>query len=369
MAMRRQNDLAQIKSALGNFRRLSDRVLSDDDDRDVIDPALFEQLSLVAAEIAELERSRRRRRRDRALAIAQQVSELFPDMAGRGGAFARLGDENLDRSAIAIQLAVEANDQLAEADAELRTAVENRDYGSVRDHAGRAREHQAAIAAQKDILASLLALVADDEGDSDGDGDTMDSPPPPGGRHEFADNGASDMAAHREAEPSLADAGRTAMAAEANPELTRAEPKFASAPTVADKPVVDTSVAAPVSDNVQAAAILAGPVGAEAASIAVDIRQEHVAAEAGGAVRRVDGASAAPEDRASFVIRNGLMIPEPLARKSKDPKFTEELTKRFESARENVRVRLEGDNQPGSGGLLTKFRRGRMPGTGMAEAD
>ena len=351
--MRRQNDLAQIKSALGNFRRLSDRVLSDEDDKDVIDPALFEQLSLVAAEIAELERTRRRRRRDRALAISQQVSELFPDMAGRGAAFVRLGDENLDRSAIAIQLAVEANDQLAESDAELRTAVENRDYGSVRDHAGRAREHQAAIAAQKDILASLLALVADGDSDGDGDGDDLDSPHPPGGRHEFADNGVSDMAAHRNAEPSLADAGRTAMAAEANPELTRAEPKIAPAAMVADKPAVDTIVAAPVGDNVQAAAMLVDPAEAEAASNVVEVRQEQVDADA----------------RASFVIRSGMMIPEPLARKSKDPKFTEELTKRFESARENVRARLEGDNQPGPGGLLTKLRRGRGPGTGMAEAD
>lgn len=252
MSISSQGDLSPINSSLGHLRQLLEEVLSIEDD-DAVEPELLERLSRAAAETAELERERRRKRRERAVAIARKVSELFPEMAETAAiVFERFRDDKLDRAAAAVELASEVNERLAEADSRVRAALDRRDYSGAQDHAGRAREHQAAIAVQGKVLAALLAPASDggahSDGDDDGDGDAPggdgkpNSPnrPAPGPRTSSSQGKTQSTRVERRHEPSasrpalsIAVIDRTGVVAEPGSVSIRlAEPHLALGPVL-----------------------------------------------------------------------------------------------------------------------------------------
>src|SRR5215471_14994446 len=155
------NNLCELSPCclgFNNFRALLAQVPVTERDAD---PEVFEQLSRAAADIAELLRDWHRKRAERVSALSAKMSEIFPEFVKKAASgFARIEDEALDRVETAVQSATEASGRLADSESKARTALDNRDFVSVGQHASRAGECQAAILVQRENLASLLASLS-----------------------------------------------------------------------------------------------------------------------------------------------------------------------------------------------------------------
>ncbi len=163
MSANNPRELSPYYLAFSNFRQLLVQVPVTEQDAD---PEVFEQLSRSAANIAELLRDWYRKRTERVSALSAKMSKVFPELVEEAVAgFARIADEALDRVETAVQSATEASGRLAESESKARVALDNRDYGSVGEHASRAGEYQAAILVQREYLASLRASLSRDGGD------------------------------------------------------------------------------------------------------------------------------------------------------------------------------------------------------------
>jgi hypothetical protein len=163
MSAKNPSALSPYYLGISNFRELLSQIPVTERDAD---PDVFDQLSRAAADIAELLRDWRRKRAERISALSAKMSEIFPELVEKAVAgFARVADEALDRVEAAVQSATEAGGRLAESESKARAALDNRDYGSVGDHASRAGDYQAAILVQREYLCSLLAPLSRDGSD------------------------------------------------------------------------------------------------------------------------------------------------------------------------------------------------------------
>jgi hypothetical protein len=162
MMANHQNESSSLGSALDYFQQLLQQTTAGDS----VDPEIFDELSQVAAEIAGSLRTRIAERSAKISFISAQVSELFPELTVTSAAgITQLTDEGLDRASAAVQAAMEAKQLLAESEARVRAALDKHDYDSLDEHARRAREHDAAVSAQRELLTALLAPPSDrDEG-------------------------------------------------------------------------------------------------------------------------------------------------------------------------------------------------------------
>ena len=170
MVENHRNERSSLGSDLDFFRQLFQQTMAGG----AIEPEVFDELSRVAAEIAG---SLRTRIAERSF-ISAQMSELFPELAATSAAgMAQLTDEGLDRASAAVQAAAEAKCLLVECEARVRAALDKHDYSSLAEHASRAREHDAAVSAQRELLTALLAPLSDRD---EGVGAELDLSPPPG---------------------------------------------------------------------------------------------------------------------------------------------------------------------------------------------
>ncbi len=240
MSANNPSQLSPYYLAFSNFRELLVRVPVTEQDAD---PEVFEQLSRAAINIAELLRDWRRKRAERVAALSAKMSAIFPEFVEKAAAgFARIADEALDRVETAVQSATETSGRLAELDFRARAALDNRDYGSVAEHASRAGEHQAAILEQREYLASLLASLSRDGGDRV-DADFFLGVP----------DRRRDLA-HTEANSSVLEQTEAAPEPELAP-AQRSEPDLSSARGFDGEAVGEPADTAPRSDRVALAAL------------------------------------------------------------------------------------------------------------------
>jgi hypothetical protein len=153
-----QNERSSLGPVLDYFRQLFQQTTTGD----AVEPEIFDELSRVAAEIAGSLRTRIAERSAKGSFISAQMPELFPELTATSAAgMAHLTDEGLDRAAAAIRAAAGAKWLLAESETRVRVALDMHDYDSLEEHARRAREHDAAVSAQRELLTALLAPLSD----------------------------------------------------------------------------------------------------------------------------------------------------------------------------------------------------------------